>query len=252
MGEESMKRNGNHLILLLNEERGGVLILVALLMVALLSMTALAVDVGLLYSARRQMVNAADAAALAGAQELINGGDAIAVAKQYAILENQADDAQASLGYYNGSPTHNTVTVNTEKTVDYLFARALPLNEDSSDVAATATALIAPVVEMSGLIPIGIPEAVYSALTSGQEYTIITFDNFGVIGPGNWGWVNLTGHHGQQSTGDQVNNIIYGYPELKKIGDQIYTDTGANLGAPGVLNTYDWKLDEYINDETAP
>lgn len=50
-------------------ERGGISIIVALLMVMLLGFTAIAVDVGMLYSEKAQLQNGADAAALAVAQK---------------------------------------------------------------------------------------------------------------------------------------------------------------------------------------
>lgn len=51
------------------KQRGAVSVLVAILMVTLLGFTAVAVDVGLLYSERAQLQNGADAAAVAMAQE---------------------------------------------------------------------------------------------------------------------------------------------------------------------------------------
>jgi len=50
-------------------ERGGISVLVAILMVALLGFTAIAVDVGMLYAERTQLRNGADAAAFAVAQK---------------------------------------------------------------------------------------------------------------------------------------------------------------------------------------
>ena len=61
-------------------ERGQVLVQVALLMVAFLILLALAIDVGHIYQVRRQMQNAADAGALAGARELCFGWPVLAEA----------------------------------------------------------------------------------------------------------------------------------------------------------------------------
>src|SRR5437899_7981806 len=55
--------------------RGSVLVLTAAAMVPLLGMVSLSVDVGRLMSTRRQLQNAADAAALAGAQRLPDYGN---------------------------------------------------------------------------------------------------------------------------------------------------------------------------------
>ena len=70
----------------LGEETGQVLVQLALMLVVLLGATALAIDVGRLYRERRQMQNAADAGALAGARALcldLGSGAATAWAEEY-------------------------------------------------------------------------------------------------------------------------------------------------------------------------
>ena len=57
----------------LRSDSGQTLVWLALGMFVLLGIAALAVDVGKLYGERRQMQNAADAAALAGADEMCQG-----------------------------------------------------------------------------------------------------------------------------------------------------------------------------------
>jgi Flp pilus assembly protein TadG len=53
------------------DEGGAVLVIVALSLIALFAMAVISIDVGGVYAARRSMVNAADAAALAAAQTCI-------------------------------------------------------------------------------------------------------------------------------------------------------------------------------------
>ncbi len=77
----------------LADESGQVLILTALCMVVLVGMLGLAVDVGMLRYEKRQLQNAADAAALAGALELTACGStqnctALQTAAQDALKEN--------------------------------------------------------------------------------------------------------------------------------------------------------------------
>lgn len=67
----------------LQEERGQVVVLVVLLLVVLFGFAALVIDVGYAYYAHRSLQASADAAALAGAQELPNATQAEAVARQY-------------------------------------------------------------------------------------------------------------------------------------------------------------------------
>src|SRR6266511_3378337 len=56
-----------------DSERGSILVLTALVLVALLGMTALAVDAGFLFDVRQKMQSAADAAARSGALEAARG-----------------------------------------------------------------------------------------------------------------------------------------------------------------------------------
>ena len=82
------------------EERGQVIVLMVLMMVVLLGFAALVVDVGYAYYAHRALQNSADAAALAGSQELPNAANAAAVARQYS----------SSAGNKNNRANINNVT----------------------------------------------------------------------------------------------------------------------------------------------
>ncbi len=75
-------------------EGGQTLVIVALAMAVLMLMAGLAVDVGMAYNERRDMQNAADAAALAGAQRLCDGS-----------TQSVALNAAVSAGQLNGATT---------------------------------------------------------------------------------------------------------------------------------------------------
>ena len=92
----------------LSEERGQMLVMIALLTTVMLGLVGLAIDTGFHFAERRQLQNAADHAALAAAYELKSGGD-------------MDDAAEAALAYaaangYNNDGTTNTVTVNSPAT----------------------------------------------------------------------------------------------------------------------------------------
>lgn len=82
----------------LQEERGAVLVLVAIALFSLLAFSALAIDLGNLYVVQNELQNAADAGALAGAANLYNAqgtqvlADANNVATQTAILNKSGND----------------------------------------------------------------------------------------------------------------------------------------------------------------
>ncbi|MEA2186110.1 MAG: hypothetical protein QOK16_1121 [Solirubrobacteraceae bacterium] len=72
-------------------ERGQILIVVVLAMLALLGVAAFAIDVGYAYYAKRQLQSATDAAALAGAQDLPTAAIATATAASYAAANTPSN-----------------------------------------------------------------------------------------------------------------------------------------------------------------
>jgi hypothetical protein len=77
------------------EERGQVIVLVVVMLVVLLGFAALVIDVGYAYYAHRSLQASADAAALAGAQELPDASQAEVVAREYSSSagnKNEQDD----------------------------------------------------------------------------------------------------------------------------------------------------------------
>jgi len=85
------------------DESGQALILFALGLAVLLGMAALTIDVGLAYVARRDMQNAADAAAMAGADALLAGQSSV-------LATNAARDLALQNGYDNAA-ADVTVTI---------------------------------------------------------------------------------------------------------------------------------------------
>ncbi len=131
----------------LSKEAGQTLVLFVFALAALMGFTALSIDVGLVFVARRDMQNAADAAALAGARELEDSpAAAIAMAQQYASA-NGVDLTDPSYTFeattpYQGDPGKIEVKVSRE--VDFLFARALGLDFASVPARAVAEATVVP------------------------------------------------------------------------------------------------------------
>nr|MBC7243922.1 hypothetical protein [Chloroflexota bacterium] len=136
-------------------ESGQVLVIVALFLVALLAMLALVVDGGNIYRQRRQMQNAADAGAIAGARVLAYSGTAAsaqAAAQEYAVQRNQADRCDVII---NGAQ----VTVVAYKDVAMTFARVVGIQQVT--VNAQATAKWVPIGALDGLAPLSIREFDY-------------------------------------------------------------------------------------------
>ena len=210
----------------ISNERGQVVIIVALLLISLLGMTALVVDVGSIYEERRQTQTVADAAALAGAQDLPEYPEqAIQTAIAYAGL-NGVDISEDNIQIYESYVPYDTITVTpTDVNTPLFFARVLGVN--SVTVNATATAIVGKPKALSNLVPWGasIPEGVdwKDWLSAGDE-KILKFGAGGVI-EGNFYALDLDGQHGGGSS-SYTYCIINGYDEPLKVGDMILPETG--------------------------
>lgn len=139
---------------LLNE-RGQVAVIVALLITAIIGMVALVVDVGSIYEERRQLQTVADAAALAGAQDLpvedpINN-TAVQKAVEYASSNGVAitsSDIQISTTLVD----NDTITVTPkDPNAPVYFAQVFGIN--SVYISATAAAEVRSPSALTGLMP---------------------------------------------------------------------------------------------------
>jgi Flp pilus assembly protein TadG len=109
-------------------ERGQVLLVMALALVALLGVAAFAIDVGYAYYAKRQLQSATDAAALAGAQDLPTGATAIATAASYAAANTPANLSGL------------TFTYTTKCTATSIIATGCVANVNPNELVVTGSA----------------------------------------------------------------------------------------------------------------
>ena len=152
-------------------ERGQGLVLAVLAMAVLLGFVAMSVDIGLLYNHRRDLQNAADAAALAGAVELPDNPDLAVTKAQEWAAKNGIDPSEIeSIEVQTTSYPNDTLHVEIGQTFDWVFARVL--GKTQSDVGAEASAKIGSPVAMSGLKPWAVTDAVLQGLMSGDPVTL--------------------------------------------------------------------------------
>ena len=121
-----------------SDEKGAALPMVVGMLLLILAFASLVVDAGVLYADRRQMVTAADAGALAGAQTLeeskgLDVSTAISTAVEYAI-KNGADTASAvvatkSVMIQNQADTRQVITVTVNENQNLFFAKIFGENE---------------------------------------------------------------------------------------------------------------------------
>jgi Flp pilus assembly protein TadG len=118
------------------DERGSVVVLVALMIVVILGMAAFAVDLGRWWVVKHQEQSAVDAAALAGAHDLPdNPSQAIADAQDYFTRNMPGTSAQVTTPF-NGDTKQ--IHVEVRRDVPSLFASVLGVNSASVDASATA------------------------------------------------------------------------------------------------------------------
>lgn len=204
---------------LMNEERGLAVVLVSLAMTALIGAVALVTDFGLVALNKNRLANAADAAALAGVQELPEYPDnAESVALNYA-LQNGLNDQQVVIKLVPNLPTSQFVgvQVTASKTVDYIMAKALGFT--SVDLQAKATARVMPITSVYGAAPLFIPDT--QPLVFGQQYTLRSKDSD--FGPGNFGALDFPDSSGAK---DFQYYLANGYDGIIKVSYEIDTLTG--------------------------
>lgn len=209
-------------------DEGAVAVLVAVMLVVLLGMAALAVDAGALYSERRQMQTAADAAVLAGVMELPASPDsAVATAQQYVELNTSGADNVSFEVRSTWASNDTIVAVVQDSDMQMFFARLLGI--DTTPVGAHATAMIgSPRTYGSGLMPFGI--VANGTMSSpygyaGGEVIPLVVDT-GDQSQGNWHYVDLTPYtEGANQTKTVISNG--GTTEPVSIGTIIDTQPGS-------------------------
>jgi hypothetical protein len=202
--------------------------MVAALAVVLLAFAAVAVDAGAFYSERRQMQTGADAAALAGVQDLPNDPtSAVAVAEAYASVNSPAaSDLTFTVG--QTFVANDTITAELlDPDMGLFFARFL--GRDTTRVDARAVAIIgSPTTYGSGLMPFGViadgtTQAPYGYTPGGTIPLVV--DN-GSQSQGNWHYVDLTPYtDGANNTKQVIENG--GTTDPVSIGTVINTQTGS-------------------------
>lgn len=204
------------------------MIMVASAIVMIIGFAALVTDVGLLYTTRVQLTNLADAAALAGVQDLPDKtAAAYSSASMYAGLNGHEEDVLdiQVLGV-------TTVTVRATRTVPLLFARIFGLA--TWDVHGEAAAKIAPASGVKGIVPFSLIIDPTTPFVYGAKYTI-KFDKF--LSPGNFGILDLGGN--------LRDNIMYGYDGTFDFNKPlVFTEPGNKVGIIKQSLEYRFNLDK--------
>jgi Flp pilus assembly protein TadG len=210
-------------------QSGQAFVITVLMITTLLGLTALVLDVGSWFRAHRALQATADAAALAGAQELPQApGSATALANDYAS-KNQSGLTGVTVNLSQTYVSDDTIRVHVTKPAEGFFSKVFGIN--SVDEGAGATARTAGMKSALYVAPIVVNQ-LHPMLNNcggpcyGPTYqTTIPVGSTGA--PGAFGLVNLDPQSGGTSGASTLADWI-------RNGFDKYLDIGSYASDPGV------------------
>ncbi len=230
------------------QERGDSLLIVALMMTALVGVTATATDLGMAYVKTAQTQTAVDAAALAAGMNLpIDADDTtkkaktIDIAKEYLAkngVEN-TDEAIITFGDYDHG-AYYSIDVVQPSVSETAFARIFSIDEIT--FKREAEAKVVPCAALSDLVPLSIQEHVLEEMIEhdATEHVILKYgENTDEVENGSFGAVDLDGVKGGGAN-DYTSWLAYGYQDKLVIGT-ILPIEGGNMTGPtyaGIVERY--------------
>lgn len=191
----------------LSGDTGAVGVMVALLMVPLLAFAALVVDIGADYLQKRQLQNAADAGALAVAQDCARGdcGNISLTATSLATANVRSGTGTTATSVLSG----NTVTVTASSVVNYSFAPVIGIK--TKTVKARSSASWGSPSGGTGILPLAFSWCSFKAQTNTGGVPVPTTTSLtilltkgaadlfpctgpsGNLVPGGFGWLQADG-----------------------------------------------------------
>lgn len=197
--------------------KGSSMIFISLLLVTVLSFSALAVDFGYLVYQKDKLRNAVDAATRAGALELMqNPANAETVALSY-LEKNLEDISNIDIIIDIDSKTIEVIASND---INLFFAKIF--NKNQKNIAVNAKAQIQTITGLDGVKPIAIAD---QPLDFGIIYTLKEGGGSGTTG--NYGAVSF----GETGASAYLEYLINGYDDTIRIGDVIQTEPGNMSGS---------------------
>lgn len=234
-----------------HDDSGAIAVIVAVAMVALMGVSALVVDAGSLYSERRTLQTAADAAALAGAQELpadpVRARD---VALAY-LAANAPEAEGATVTIESGLAVNDTVRIEVGVPDSPLyFARIW--GDETAPVAAGASARVtSPLGYGHGVMPFGVmakfsedPETAYGY--GWEPPAVVELKTVSNKVTGNFDLLSLSDPPGESwgtnstSNPDSVRGSIAngGTDHAVQVGSEYKTATGNKAAIIDALETW--------------
>lgn len=233
------------------DDEGAVLAMVAITMIVFIAAAALTIDLGNGWRIRRALIPATDAAALAVAQDFVNGinGCAAGTAQTYVLLnEPNADIPITCDPAPNG--VQGRVSVTATRNVQTWFATAFGAGDFTA--SSTSTAAYGPPAAVTGLRPIGLcldsDPTLTNAVTNPpaiETPVTITYApptaGCGSSTPRNWGIIDFAEANSGQSTISRW--IRDGYPQ--PVSFNFDSVTSCPNGEPHCYDGFRSSLNDY-------
>lgn len=224
-------------------ERGQSLVIVLLFMTVLIGMAAAVIDVGSWYRADRKLQANADAAALAGAQELPESKAAAELAALSWADKNDGGVEAKNVRFRSTVVPNDTIEVTAERPAPGFFAKLFGF--DSVEVRARAVARVGVLGRARWAAPIGVdyrheklqckPEPCWG------DPTTLDFDK---TGPGAFRLLNIDSSYGGTGPQDLEDWIEHGLDAWMDKDRWYYSDPGIKPNSSHISGAFD------IRDET--
>ena len=252
------------------KERGSVLAMSALGMLAFLLATGMAVDLGHFYLVKSELQNAADAAALAGASALNSGSTGINEAvkrataamngyefnsKSLAITSANVKFAVNLAGPYmdaasaaGGAVVQKVrfVKVETPDVPVQVFFAAPALGGSKAMKAEATAGMSLPITSVCDFLPVSVIDY-GTPIQAGQTYTFRSAPS-GTVSPGNYQLLAVAGNGGQ----DVRVGIASGVDACAAPGEEYAVDTKTGVTAGPVRVGINTRFDDYGTSQVDP
>ena len=229
----------------LKKEEGQAIVISSIFMAVLLGMCALVMDIGHDFRTKRRLQGTADAAALAGAQELpTDPGSAQSIAQTYGN-KNGGDVKSISVrSLYN---PNDTIYVETQRTEPSIFGRVLGIN--SAVIHAKAKARTDVPVSVMHVAPMVVHcnHPLIQKCNSSSRMpqfnvrTTLEYDPMGA--PGAFGMLNLKESQGTPGTSEEAEWILHGFNKYLDVNKNYRSDPGAKFSSNEVQDALDARMD---------
>jgi Flp pilus assembly protein TadG len=228
----------------LKSERGQAILLSTLAMAMLLGAAALVLDVGNWFRDKRRLQGTADAAALAGAQQLPDDASgAQSMALSYAN-KNGGDVAGANIVITSQYQPNDTIAVKAQRNDPGIFSAVLGKN--SADITATAKARVGPPAQALAVAPMVVycdHPLIHNCNNNNlPQFNVPTDLPFSAMGaPGAFGMLNLDGQNGTIGTSTEAAWISKGFDKYLGLGNY-KSDPGAKFSSQNVQSALDGRM----------